>query len=47
MEVKWKKLLFRVGFWFAMEVFFSYAGVDTIADYGEFIFERHAITLNL
>ncbi len=46
MDIKWKRLVFRIGVWLALEVFFGYIGVDTIADYSEFIFERNSITLN-
>ncbi|MEM7759746.1 MAG: hypothetical protein AAF298_16700 [Cyanobacteria bacterium P01_A01_bin.40] len=46
MSIKWKKLVFRLGIWLALEAFFSYAGTDTIADYSEFIFERNSIALN-
>jgi hypothetical protein len=44
MNVKWKKLIFKVGIWLTLEVFFSYVGVDTIADYSEYIFDRSLIT---
>jgi hypothetical protein len=43
MDIKWKKLVFKVGVWIALEIVFSYIGVDTIADYSEYIFERHTI----
>jgi len=46
MDIKWKRLVFRVGVWLALELFFGYIGVDTIADYSEFIFERNSITLS-
>ncbi len=46
MDIRWKKLVFRIGIWLALEAFFGYVGVDTIADYSEFIFERNSITLN-
>ena len=46
MNVKWKKLVFKLGVWIALEAFFGYIGVDTIADYSEYIFDRHTITLN-
>lgn len=46
MKIKWQKLILRVGIWLALEIFFSYVGTDTIADYSEFIFERNVITLN-
>lgn len=44
MNVKWQKLIFQVGIWLALEVLFSYEGVDTIADYSEYIFNRTIIT---
>jgi hypothetical protein len=44
LRIKWQKLIFKVGVWIALELFFSYLGVDTIADYSEYIFERHNIT---
>ncbi|MBW4532967.1 MAG: hypothetical protein KME09_03440 [Pleurocapsa minor HA4230-MV1] len=44
MNIKWKKLIFQVGIWLALEVFFSYVGVDTIADYSEYVFDRTMIT---
>jgi hypothetical protein len=46
MDIKWKKLIFRVGVWLTLEIFFNYVGLDTVADYSEFIFERNLITLN-
>lgn len=46
MDIKWKKLVFKVGVWIALEAFFGYVGVDTIADYSEFIFERNFIILS-
>lgn len=47
MDIKWKKLIFKVGVWIALEVVFSYLGVDTIADYAEYIFDRNLITAML
>lgn len=46
MDVKWKKLVLRVGVWLTLELFFNSVGLDTIADYSEFIFERNLITLS-
>ena len=45
MEVKWKKLIFQVCIWLTLEIFLDRVGLDTIADYSEFIFERNVITL--
>ncbi len=44
MEIRWKKLVLRVGLWLTLEIFFSYVGLDTIADYSEFVFERNLIS---
>ncbi|WP_199194048.1 hypothetical protein [Pleurocapsa sp. CCALA 161] len=44
MKIKWKELVFKVSVWVALEVFFGYVGVDTIADYSEYIFDRSIIT---
>ncbi|MEL6494942.1 MAG: hypothetical protein AAFQ41_07440 [Cyanobacteria bacterium J06623_7] len=44
MKIKWRKLVFRMSVWFALEAFFGYVGVDTMADYSEYIFDRHSIT---
>lgn len=46
MDIKWKKLVLRAGMWIALEVFFGYVGLDTIADYSEFVFDRNLITLD-
>lgn len=45
MHIKWRKLVFRVGVWLTLELFFDRVGLDTIADYSEYIFEREFITL--
>jgi hypothetical protein len=42
-RIKWQKLVFKVSVWIALELFFSYFGADTIADYSEYIFERDNI----
>lgn len=45
MEIRWKKLILRVGIWLTLELFFNFSGLDTIADYSEFIFERELVSL--
>ena len=44
-NVRWKKLIFRVSVWLTLELFFDRVGLDTIADYSEFVFERNFTTL--
>ncbi len=46
MNVQWQKLLLTTTFWLATEICFNFLGIDDLADYGEFIFERHVIVLN-
>ena len=46
MDIKWKKLVFRVSVWLTFELFLECVGLDTIADYSEFVFERDLITLS-
>jgi hypothetical protein len=45
MEIKWKKLIFQVGVWLTLELLFDSVGLDTIADYSEFVFEKNLIAL--
>lgn len=43
---KWKKLLLKVTVWLVAEVYLNFLGLDNIADYSEFIFERNVIVFN-
>ena len=45
MNIKWKKLILRLCVWLTLEIFFDSVGLDTIADYSEFVFERNLIAL--
>lgn len=44
MKVQWKKLLTRTAIWLAAEILLNVLGIDDLADYSEFIFERHEVT---
>ena len=46
MEVKWKKLILRASAWLLLEVSLSYLGLDNMADYSEFIFQRNSIVFS-
>ena len=46
MKVKWKTLLFRVSVWVTVEISLNLLGLDSLADYSEFVFERNQIALN-
>ena len=40
MQFKWKKLIVKTLIWVAVEIYLSLLGLDTLADYGEFILVR-------
>ncbi len=43
MHFKWTKLLARITVWLAAEICLSFLGLDDLADYSEFIFEKNVI----
>jgi hypothetical protein len=42
MRVRWKKLLAKTLIWLAIEICLNVLGLDTLADYSEFIYLRQA-----
>ena len=44
MEIKWRILLTKISIWLFLEIFLNFIGLDTIADYGEFVFHKSVIT---
>lgn len=40
MAYRWKNLLCKALIWLIAEIFLSILGMDDLADYSEFIFER-------
>jgi hypothetical protein len=42
MQIRWKKLVIQSLIWLASEVLLTVAGLDDLADYSEFLFEKHA-----
>ncbi|VEP14943.1 conserved membrane hypothetical protein [Hyella patelloides LEGE 07179] len=40
MGVKWKKLISRIAFWLIAEIILNLLGLDNLADYSEFVFEK-------
>ncbi|HIK32461.1 MAG TPA: hypothetical protein IGS17_04695 [Oscillatoriales cyanobacterium M59_W2019_021] len=42
MKIQWKQLVIRSAIWLATEVLLTVAGLDDLADYSEFVFEKHA-----
>ena len=44
MQTQWKKVLTKTIVWIIAEVCLNSLGLDNLADYSEFIFEREVIT---
>jgi TctA family transporter len=47
MTVTWQKSLMKAMVWLAAEIILNCVGLDDLADYSEFVFERHEIMGNL
>ena len=43
MAVKWNKLVINLLIWAIAEIALNFIGLDTLADYSEFIFDRHPV----
>ena len=43
MKIRWKKLLTSSLVWLTAEICFNCLGLDTIADYSEFVFDRNYV----
>lgn len=41
MSVRWKTFLIQGSIWLASEILLTLVGLDDLADYGEFVFEKH------
>jgi hypothetical protein len=46
MKLRWKKLLVLIPFWLATEIWFNLLGIDELADYSEFIYDKHLLVLS-
>lgn len=44
MKVQWKTLIVTITLWFALELLLSCLGLDTIADYSEYILDQKTVT---
>lgn len=44
MQIKWKKFLTNALIWLAAEIILNSMGIDTLADYSEFVFAHHPIS---
>lgn len=41
MKMQWQKVFVKTTVWLTAEILLNLLGVDDLADYSEFIFERH------
>ena len=46
MNIKWRQLLLKGSLWLTVEIALNCMGLDDIADYSEYVFERNQIALN-
>ena len=44
--MQWKNFLIRTTLWLATEILLNFLGIDDVADYSEFIFERYVIVVS-
>jgi hypothetical protein len=42
-QTQWKQIIIRTSLWLATEIVLNFVGLDNLADYSEFVFERNAI----
>lgn len=47
MQVKWRKLIANIVAWAIAEIVLNFMGLDTLADYSEFIHDRYKIVQNV
>ena len=43
MQIRWKKLLSKTLIWLVAEILLNSIGLDTLADYSEFVFDKNAL----
>jgi hypothetical protein len=47
MKIRWQKLFLTASLWLFTEFWFNLIGIDNLADYTEFIFEKTVIVQSL
>lgn len=45
MQAQWQKILVKLTFWLIIEILLNLLGLDSLADYSEFLFEGKAIAV--
>ena len=44
MSIRWQRLFTHTFIWLVAEIILNSMGIDTLADYSEFVFAQHSIT---
>lgn len=44
-SIQWKKIFVKTSLWLVTEIILNLVGLDNLADYSEFVFERDTILL--
>ncbi len=47
MKIYWKTLLVRITIWLVLEIGLNFLGLDSLADYSEFLFEKRFTLLKI
>lgn len=45
MNIKWHKLIAKIIIWLTAEILLSFLGLDDLADYSEFVYEKPVLIL--
>ncbi len=46
MQTHWQKILIQFTFWLIIEILLNLLGLDSLADYSEFVFEQKTIAVS-
>ncbi len=46
MKIRWKILILKTIIWLVAEIVLNFLGLDNLADYSEFIFEKNVIVFS-
>ncbi|GAB4187787.1 MAG: hypothetical protein Fur006_27860 [Coleofasciculaceae cyanobacterium] len=46
MQTRWKKVIVKVTAWLAAEIILNLIGLDSLADYSEFLYEQEVTVLS-
>ncbi len=46
MNIRWRILILKTTIWLVTEIFLNFLGLDNLADYSEFIFEKNVIVFS-